>query len=418
MLNDHGARLSRHLYATTLVARADEREVSKAKYEQMIRDGEWEAETDISSRGLVDVRMGKGKKAETIRIKDYRADALSRWPSQWTDAEVKVEYNKYKNSSTKPANWVDIKSQYEMREREIARLDASVDGKGGEQSIVYDGRIYVRKGKQGKYHIYEHPANNGKTLTLHLEDGKSAIEAMRGDMDKRDWEGLEEFVKEEKQEKEHRKDSTTSNEIVSLAEKLGSAFNVSFKRDGEGRIVSVRAEGRDMTPLSFAEWARTKVKRGDNLIGPGVSLHGVVDSMVEQLNSLGKGASELVERATRSDAAGKWEVKLKSTSGDVERTVKVALAKNEDEAVAAAKRSAGDDYSWNRVSVKRADASFPQQVKHKGRTYYKTGKTGTEFKTGLASLEYEEEKEDPQTKRIEKTGWRVWVNEKGVVTED
>lgn len=65
----------------------------------------------------------------------------------------------------------------------------------------------------------------------------------------------------------------------------------------------------------------------------------------------------------RDDAAGKWEVKLKSTSGNVERTVKVGMAKNEEEAVAAAKRNAGDDYSWTKVSVSRVDESLNQSPK-------------------------------------------------------
>lgn len=47
------------------------------------------------------------------------------WISQWSDADVKREYEKYKNSKNKPANWEDIKNEYEKRIREMNRLDGS-----------------------------------------------------------------------------------------------------------------------------------------------------------------------------------------------------------------------------------------------------------------------------------------------------
>lgn len=56
-----------------------------------------------------------------------RGDALTGWPSKWTDAQVKAEYEKYVNAKEKPANWADVKNEYNKRLREMSRMDAAME---------------------------------------------------------------------------------------------------------------------------------------------------------------------------------------------------------------------------------------------------------------------------------------------------
>lgn len=55
-------------------AYAPVQEVSKAQYEQKCRDGEWEAQSDPSSQGLVEVKVN-GRTKKWVRVRDWRSDA-------------------------------------------------------------------------------------------------------------------------------------------------------------------------------------------------------------------------------------------------------------------------------------------------------------------------------------------------------
>lgn len=63
---------------------------------------------------------------ERMDLRDDAGDFRSRWSTQWTDAEVKAAYEKYKNGS-KPDNWSDIKNEYEKRIREMNRMGTRGD---------------------------------------------------------------------------------------------------------------------------------------------------------------------------------------------------------------------------------------------------------------------------------------------------
>lgn len=56
------------------------------------------------------------------------------------------------------------------------------------------------------------------------------------------------------QDSEDRQDSTDRKEVERLAEKHKAKLNM----DSEGRVESVTVNGRNMSPLAFAEWARAK----------------------------------------------------------------------------------------------------------------------------------------------------------------
>lgn len=81
----------------------------------------------ISKNITTEINAGKpAKQAEAIAFAKARGDGVdfkSRWPSQWTDEEVKRAYDKYKSGS-KPENWGDIKNEYEKRAREMSRKDS------------------------------------------------------------------------------------------------------------------------------------------------------------------------------------------------------------------------------------------------------------------------------------------------------
>jgi hypothetical protein len=53
---------------------------------------------------------------------------------------------------------------------------------------------------------------------------------------------------------------------------------------------------------------------------------------------------------------------------------------------------------------------FPAEVTHEGRTYYATGKKGTNLKTGLPSAEYQDYSNEDEA--------RVWVDSNGTITAD
>lgn len=65
---------------------------------------------------------------------------------------------------------------------------------------------------------------------------------------------------------------------------------------------------------------------------------------------------------------------------------------------------------------KRVDASFPESVKYKGRTYHSTGKTGKRISNGKEAHEYEEY-EDLNTSS-KRTGRRVWRDATGEIYPD
>lgn len=65
------------------------------------------------------------------------------------------------------------------------------------------------------------------------------------------------------------------------------------------------------------------------------------------------------------------------------------------------------------IMLKYIPNDTPTSVKYRGETYYFTGKTGTQIATGLESAEYESCHESGN-----KTGIRVWRNEKGEIYLD
>lgn len=76
-----------------------------------------------SVRAMTDEPNGGAKK--TPQIVPGRSDASPpRWPTQWSDAEVKAMYKGGKARLPKGINWSDVEHEYEKREREMARMES------------------------------------------------------------------------------------------------------------------------------------------------------------------------------------------------------------------------------------------------------------------------------------------------------
>ncbi len=100
-----------------------------------------------------------------------------------------------------------------------------------------------------------------------------------------------------------------------------------------------------------------------------------------------------------------WGSARKSDEPDPERGRAVAKGQ-------ALSRGLNPNLKKTEAELKAATASFPMTVKFKGKTYSRTSKVGTNFKSGLPSAEYRSYGESGHEDD------RVWRDASGKVEED